>query len=64
MNQLTPEQALVNLGIYLEPVNAVKLSRVDYVNANASLLVIEAALKELATVKEVAHDAHAIAAKP
>lgn len=52
MNQLTPEAALANLAIYTEPANATKMSRQDYVNAHASLTVLDAALKELAELKK------------
>lgn len=64
MNQLTPEQALNILGQATEPQNIPKLARVDFVNINNSLLILDAALKELAALKEAAKVAQEQAGKP
>lgn len=53
MNQtITPEQALNILSAATEPNNIGKLTRADFVNVNAALIVLDAALKELAALKE------------
>lgn len=54
MNQPTAEQALSLLAQATEPATIAKLTRVDFVNINNALLVIEAALKELAELKKPA----------
>ena len=51
MNQLTPEVALQNLANATEPLAIVRLNRIDFVNIQSSLVVLDAALKELAELK-------------
>lgn len=64
MNQITPEQALAIVSSATEPQNITRLTRVDYVNINTALLVLEAALKQRAELEAAAKVAQAEAAKP
>lgn len=52
MNKMTPEQALQLIGQATEPANIARLTRTDYVNINAALVVLDAALKELSEFKK------------
>lgn len=54
MNQITPEQALANLDNATEPQNIGRLTRVDFVNVQASLVTLQAALKRLAELEATA----------
>jgi hypothetical protein len=51
MTPMTSEQALKLLGDATEPQNIPRLTRSDFVNINAALVVVDAALKELAELK-------------